>query len=391
MKRLGWLDVVGKIAAARALSPGERAALGKLDEALFDLWNLGENLVLVWTHAGRSLRVLPVHHNDIAKRPGSLFNEILAGPKHVAAAEFERVCALLGRSGVALDLGYEPGGKIAVELISSLINRYGVSLVRDRAVVLLDAVGFSLRPPLEQVMMVNSMAYSVNCAFRQLASKDEYINVARTTTGDGFYIWNRVRGADGNIALYKLMMLILADNAIAQKKAGDKVPELRAAFHIGEHYEFYQVEGFNPTAFSYIVGEVTVTLSRMVGQALPGQIVLGDFNTALPGVSAQQASHATLEFVEQAAASLDALRGLVIAGDQIEDIRCYLTGDKASGSRFAVSRYWVADKHGIAHCLYNAKINIHRYAAEPIFLGLQHNAMANFPAAQVEVLMRERR
>jgi len=60
------------------------------------------------------------------------------------------------------------------------------------------------------------------------------------------------------------MMMILADNAVAQRKARSPwVPKLRAAFHVGEHYEFHQVVGLNPTKFSYIVGQVTVDLSRM--------------------------------------------------------------------------------------------------------------------------------
>jgi hypothetical protein len=65
------------------------------------------------------------------------------------------------------------------------------------------------------------------------------------------------------------MMLLLADNAVAQGKSrGSWVPRLRAAFHVGEHYEFQQIEGVNPTRFSYIVGQVTVDLARLVDQAL---------------------------------------------------------------------------------------------------------------------------
>jgi hypothetical protein len=55
---------------------------------------------------------------------------------------------------------------------------------------------------------------------------------------------------------------------------------IRAAFHIGSHYELYQAEGVNPTVFSYIVGDVTIELARMIEKALPGQVMLGDFTAS---------------------------------------------------------------------------------------------------------------
>jgi hypothetical protein len=196
------------------------------------------------------------------------------------------------------------------------------------------------------------------------------INFARTTTGDGFYIWNRARTRDANTALYKLMMLMLADNAVAHMKAKDfPVPKLRAAFHIGEHYEFYQVEALNPTTFGYIVGPVTVELARMISSALPEQIVIGKFNVKM-GVGAQDTS--TIRFVEDTAATLDQLSGLAVAGDKIRNIRCYLTGRSTPEGGFTVTPFEVLDKHGISHTVYNAKMNIHLQHSEPIFLGTQH-------------------
>ena len=109
-----------------------------------------------------------------------------------------------------------PGSERIAALIRDMVRCYGVSLVRDRAVVLLDAVEFSLQSPLDQMAMLNSLAYSVNSAYAQLLSKDINIDFARTTTGDGFYIWNRAITAEANTELYKLMMMILADNAVAR-------------------------------------------------------------------------------------------------------------------------------------------------------------------------------
>jgi len=264
-----------------------------------------------------------------------------------------------------------------------------VSLVRDRAVILLDAVEFSLQPPLDQMAMLNSLAYSVNSAYAQLLSKNIRIDFARTTTGDGFYIWNRAKAADSNTELYKLLMMLLADNAAARSKARSSwVPRLRAAFHVGEHYEFHQVEGLNPTNFSYIVGQVTIDLARMLEQALPGQILLGDFVTSLEAGSAAPRI-GTLEFVERTAASLAQLNGLDISGGRVSNIRCYLTGRGLNDGRFLVNRYHLRDKHGTTRTVYNAKINIHREGAEPIFLGIQNEELWDFNASRVEPLSRD--
>ena len=387
MHRSSWLDIlVAATGDARTLTQPIRQTLSDLDAALFEVWNLGANIILVWTWDDREARFLAVRHYAIIEgfhddpatsgsAPGAFINRILAGPKFVAPAQFDRLRVVLGAASRVFARDLAADGRPSEAAVTRLVTRYGVSLVRERAVMLLDAVGFSLCPPLEQVAMLNSLSYSVNSAYRQLMSKGIEINFARTTTGDGFYIWNRVSSLEANIALYELMMLILADNAVAQRKARRfPVPKLRAAFHVGEHYEFYQVEGLNPTTFGYIVGQVTIELSRMIARALPGQILLGDFNIDVDGANGVTRC-GTFEFVAKTGATLDELSGLVVAGDHIEEIRCYLTGEAAPGGNFLVSRYEIRDKHGLSRAVYNAKINIHRRHAEPIFLGIQHREL----------------
>ncbi len=401
MKRTTWLDLFANAGGGAQLSdPKVRDALSRLDEELFELWNLGENVLLAWTRVGHELRFLKVRHYTIAeaidgisgdpenpdRTPGAI-NEVLAGSKYLSADEFQRVCRTFRSEPHAIHVDLPAGREVEIEPIDHLVCRYGVSLVRGRAVVLLDAVGFSLRSPLEQVAMLNSLAYSVNSAYRQLLSKDIRVNFARTTTGDGFYIWNRARTLDANVELYKLMMMILADNAVAQHKArGTWVPRLRAAFQVGDHYEFYQVEALNPTTFSYIVGQATIDLSRMIEKALPGQILLGEFRIDVGDRKTGKAiRYDTLEFVQKTAVTLDQLSGLIVAGDRIDTIRCYVTGQQLGGGRYSVSRYHIRDKHGAARAVYNAKINIHRENVEPIYLGVRNEGLAEFPASRIEV------
>jgi hypothetical protein len=231
----------------------------------------------------------------------------------------------------------------------------------------------------------------VNSAYAQLLSKGIKIDFARTTTGDGFYVWNRATSPEANTELYRLMMMILADNAAAQRKARSSwVPKLRAAFHVGEHYEFQQVEGLNPTNFSYIVGQVTVDLARMVERAIPGQILLGDFNFKFGGNAIERSIRFdTLDFVENTATTLDQLNGLDISGGRVETIRCYLTGRSLGSGHYLVNRYHVRDKHGATRAVYNAKINIQRDKAEPIFLGIRSEDMWAFNTTKVESISRD--
>lgn len=382
IKRSSWMDALAaRDDKAAALGSLAREALAQLDQVLYETWNLGENVILAWTREDRALHFLAVRHYAIieAFEPDArgFINEVLAGPKMLPPVKFESVCRALGAGARVVGAILNPGVEPQTELISNLVTRYGVSLVRERAVALFDAVGFSLRSPLEQVAMLNSLSYSVNSAYRQLLSKDVRINFARTTTGDGFYIWNRVRSAEANLALYKLMMLVLADNAVARRKAKRfPVPKLRAAFHVGEHYEFYQVEALNPTSFCYIVGQVTIDLSRMIEKALPDQILLGEFKIAVKDAgSGRLANYGTREFVEKTQASLHQLKDLEIAGDHIKDIRCYLTGERVTGGEFLIKRFSLQDKHGVTRPVYNAKINIHPRRTEPIFLGIQHDTL----------------
>jgi hypothetical protein len=393
MQPSAWIDGLAKPAGgAGALTPQLRKALSSLDQVLFNMWGLGNNMVIAWTRENMQLRFLAVRHYNIIEafgldagmshtRPNnsSAINRILAGPKFHDFCDFERIRQLFGSAAQVVDARWDMHeGTNDASLISDLVARYGVTLVREGAVLLLDIVGFSLRSPLEQVAMLNSLSYSVNSAYCQLLARDIHINFARTSTGDGYYIWNRNANAESNIAIYKLLMLTLADNAVAHSKAKSfPVPELRAAFHIGEYYEFCHVEALNPTSYGYIVGQVTIDLSRMLDRALPGQILLGEFGAAMNSVAGESDSMLTTRaFVEATEATLDELNGMAVSDDNVNKIRCYLTGRPVSGGGFTVDPYPIHDKHGVTRQVYNAKINIHLNRLAPIYLGIQHRALA---------------
>ena len=99
-----------------------------------------------------------------------------------------------------------------------MIRRYGINYVASRAVTLFDIVGFSLLTPFEQMTQLNSLSYSLNSAHAKMLELDVSINFARSSSGDGFYIWNRDDGLEANVNLYHFMHIVLADNAIARSK-----------------------------------------------------------------------------------------------------------------------------------------------------------------------------
>lgn len=371
-----------------------RSHIVLLDQRLYALWALGENLIFAWTPTPRGLDVLLAPHTLLIefiaaagrdaveqRRRERLLEGLLARQDHLEAEAFVQVAGELGLQPQSVPLPFSPVEGLGLQLIAAVVERYGIRLVEDRAVILLDAVGFSLLSPLEQVVQLNSLSCSVNAAYAKLLDREININFARTTTGDGFYIWNRMRGIAANVELYQLMQFILADNALARERSGGRtpVPQLRACFHVGSHYEFYQSEGLNPTSFSYLVGQVTIELARMIERALPGQVLVGKFRTTMRDERDGSLSVVdSVDFVERMRDPMRRLGGLPLGGAEIDAIACYLTGQRDAEQHFGINEYEILDKHGLPHRVYNAKLNIHRRQGEPIYLGLRDEDLRGF-------------
>jgi hypothetical protein len=374
-----------------SLSLAERSNVVELDRALHACWGLGRNFILGWCPGPQGIELLVVPHYTVAEYAlASRADATHPSTSSQEAANF--VMGLLSRRRKLNDRQIHNAGKLlGVELhpirlrqslsgsgtetriIEKLVTRYGVSYVQNRAVALFDIVGFSLLSPFEQMTQLNSLSYSLNSAHSKMLGRELNVNFARSSTGDGFYIWNRDLGVSANTNLYHLMHLVLADNAIARSKAhGRTVPLLRAAFHVGSCYEFHQAEGLNPTVFSDIVGDVTIDLARMIDQAMPGQVLVGDFHAVLPGDQPDtNVELDSVRFVDFAQTNLSQLNGLVLSGDSIQSIKCYLTGEPAGNGSFTIRKLCIQDKHGFVHNVFNAKINIYRSHAEPILLGIE--------------------
>lgn len=383
-KRMSWTDAFQEEAGGAHIN---KEYLFLLDDLFYGLWALGRNILLVWAPNGQDIEVLVVPHYLITEVPASssaegsseaeaLIQEVVSGPKMVSLDQMHRVGHLLNCVPERIELPFVPGVGLPLKTISLLLHRYSMTFVEDRAVALFDAVEFSRYSPLEQVAQLNSLAYSANTAYSKLADRNIDINFARTTTGDGFYIWNRVRDIDANVNLYHFMHLVMADNAIARSKArGHTVPLLRTCFNVGGHFEFYQSDGLSPTTSNYIVGDVTIELARMIHCAKPGQILIGDFRVPMSDhETGGVVKIDTVDFIERVQGRLSSLDGLVLSGDCIDSIKCYLTGDKRADGSYNIKKRSVSDKHGFTRNVFNAKVNIYRKNADPIFLGVQDSS-----------------
>ena len=383
-----YLDQLAGLAQQMGLR--QRSNLMHVETALRSHWSLGQNSILSWTPLDQSILILVAPHYAIAEYTSSgaddlpprvsprFITELITGDRELTISQMQKVARLLEIEPINIRLR-EPlaGTKVETQIIEKMIRKYGINYVPSRAVTLFDIVGFSLLTPFEQMTQLNSLSYSLNSAHAKMLEQDVNIDFARSSSGDGFYIWNRDEGLEASVNLYHFMHIVLADNAIARSKSSTKaVPRLRACFHVGSCYEFHQAEGLNPTTHDFIVGDVTIELARMIDAALPGQILVGDFMTDIEshtdtGTLQVEPNVDAVTFLERAQGNLSQLSGMELSGEKVTAIKCYLTGEKMGGGHFNIRRLTIKDKHGLSRVAFNAKVNIYRELAQPILLGIQ--------------------
>ena len=353
-----------------AISLVQRGNLQSLERTLRRQWRLGQNIVLCWSLDEHGLLVIFVPHYFLGNfcapgrdgRAGAADNEryvrsLISGRRRKARDELFAIAERLGAAPtfIKLDQPLEDTPPV-IDGVEELIRRYGLNFVEGRGVLLFDICDFSLHTPFEQASQLNSLSYSMNSVYNKLSALGFEIHFARTTTGDGYYVWNRDTGPEADRLLFDFLVLTVLDNALARAASrGKTVPVIRAGFHCGSHYELYQAEGVNPSVFSYIVGTVTIELARMLEAAEPGQLLVGDFKGGAPA------------FVVERSAGLARVQGLKMMGRSIDALRCWLTGSAEGGEPRALA---FRDKHGLAHRAYNLEVTAD-LEGEPQHLGLR--------------------
>ncbi len=240
------------------------------------LWLIGRSLVLGWRIVDGRVALLLLPHGRLpeidAVAPGLLESEsrLLTDDAFDATArrfdldvvlvETARFHALDARAAAAID---------------DAVRRYAIWFTPRRAVALVDIVAFSRASRIEQVAQLNGLAASIAIAERRFAQRGVRLDLGRSPTGDGFYLWHRRTGRESEAELLALLLLALADNRFAGVAGGVPAPRLRAAFTAGGHFSFQEPDDAAARARDYIVGEATIALARLVAGAAPRQILLG--------------------------------------------------------------------------------------------------------------------
>lgn len=376
-KEHGEANKRGGAGLLSAISIVQRGNLKALEITLRRQWRMGQNIVLCWSSDERGLLVIFVPHyflgnycaagdtpGDVSQGNEAFIRDLISGQRRKTRDDLFAVSQRLDVSPAFIKLNTalteEPR---VLEAVEQVIKRYGLSYVESRAVLLFDIVDFSLYTPFEQASQLNSLSYSLNSTYNKLVAQGIEINFARTTTGDGYYIWNRDLGPTANQDLYLFMLLVVADNTVAQAASrGNTVPVIRTGYHIGGHYELYQAEGVNPSLFSYIVGDVTIELARMLDLAQANQLLIGEFHCEQAGWGSDTVKSitavSTTSFVDACNRALPALHGIPLSGKTINSMSSCLTAGVEQDGQLRPRRFRIVDKHGLSHFAYNLQIEI---------------------------------
>ena len=164
MKRASWTETFIEVEAAHSAKERPNAThLAVLNDALHNLWALGRNIILVWAADRHGIDVLVIPHymivefaegsrTDLDSDPvvadtNRYVESLITGQKKVTKQELGAISQQFGHTPSRIELPFEPGRDLSFRTIDSVIKRYSISLVKDRAVSLFDAVGFSLFIP----------------------------------------------------------------------------------------------------------------------------------------------------------------------------------------------------------------------------------------------------
>lgn len=356
-------------------SASERILRG-LNKVFYEHWDFGSNALVGWTKSDSGISIIVVPMLKVFDSADS-HRRIFQGDRLMDGETFGEVLEALGTR--PLEIIFDGALGDADEIIDqgdigSVFKRYAVTKTVQRAAFLLDIAGFGLCSPEEQAGKLSILGYSLNIAAEKAAEQNIDIDLARSNTGDGFYVWNRQSGFNADVNLFCVLMIALAHQALEHRRVTKAyAPTIRTCFGIGSHYSYYQLNRLDPIGSDYIVGNLTIELARLIDHAGPNQILVADFGRADEGGGAEVS---TERFLDRAGQVLDGLVNLELSATAITGISTYLTGGADADGSFDVRKLRFLDKHGLPHVAYNAKVNIFLEEDAPIYLGLQDSEIA---------------
>ncbi len=346
---------------------------GYMAELLEEFCALGRNGVAAWRASTTGIELI-IAPKFLILQNAHMHERVVIGPRRVEGPDFETLLHILDSRPIELSVGNLmdlPADHQVIRGIEALIQKHAIIATPQRAAALYDIVNFSLLSPIQQVAQLNSLECSISAGCKRVSRLGLSLDITRSNTGDGFYVWNHDLGLAADLALYYVTILTLCENALElERSTTGLTPIVRTCFHCGGHYSYYQMDQSRPTDHDYIVGDLTITLARMSEVALPGQILVGDFLRKIEDGEEPVSNPA--EFITKGAEFFERQKSLTLHGQQVEEIKTYLTGEHAKDDRFYVDKLNFTDKHGKSVSAFNAKANFYQVGSKPIFLGLQH-------------------
>ena len=344
------------------------SSVDELNAFLSKQWGYGRNLVVGWSLMRVGLRLLMAPRSRIfqvaAEDP-----RIVRGERLMSQDELMRRARQLNVETISLSVTKQFGegpGRISFSAVEVLMRRYSILETEHRGVLLFDITGFGRLPPLGQVAQLSYLDHAINVAQRVVSDAQIYVEVNRSTTGDGFYCWNRREGfdSDANLFAFKAVTLALL-NYMRQRETKSYIPTTKTCASIGSHYTYFSVERLNPRGSNYIVGDVTIELARLMEAADPNQILIGNFVRPTPAGEI----FTPKDFAGIVNEKMRAFCGRRLFGAKLREVKFYLTGKQVDRT-YMVDRFTIEDKHGYKHVAFNAKINFHFDDGTSVYLGL---------------------
>lgn len=334
-----YLTLVSENFMKRDFMKAQELSLSKINSAIEKIWNCGENVILGWNYGDNYIDIAfsPIDHavKNYEKLP-----IIFQGSRNLSSLNFSKVCTLLNVKPERIFIPCLIGDSnlyLSPETINNLIKRYCVSYSENRAIILFDIVKFSLNSPLEQLVQLKKLEHYINKAEKILTDNKILINLCRSTTGDGYYIWNHDTGPKHDMVTFMAFSLIIIFNELSETK----IP-LRSVFTIGSHFTFHQIDKNVPRGSTFVVGVSTITAARIINECLENQILIS---------ATIKNKNKIIDSVNFVKLCEDSFIDFMYNGKKIS-----LFGISFSGSK-NVQKYVIYDKHNFPHEVYNVRLN----------------------------------
>ncbi|MBM3535289.1 MAG: hypothetical protein FJX60_19900 [Alphaproteobacteria bacterium] len=350
-------------------------ALAALRATMRAVWRLGSVVLVGWTSTGNGIEVLAVPVTRFFEQLHR-HRRLMIGDRRMGRRTFDDVARKLDMEPVeirtSVPVGDQPG-EIPLKDVEAAVTQFSMQHTDQRAVFLVDIVGFSLLAPEQQALQLTTLEFAFNLAVATAREQMRAPQLLRSTTGDGFYAWSSEKGPEADLSVLAIVVMTLTYlGCLRRLPESVGVPTVRCCFGIGSHYTYRQ-PGFDGISdIEFIVGQVTIQLARLIGVARPGQVLVGDF---LRREADSSEALDAVAFLARASERVGWLRGLPLPGSRVERVSLYLTGARAHDG-FDVDALVVVDKHGLSHRCFNMKVNVFLSDGDPFYCGLTHEELA---------------